>query len=95
MLYLAYPAPHTPWLPSEEFKGTTGAGMYGDFMAMVDANVKKVMDAFESAGMMENTLIIFTSDNSAGSRADICDEQTTATRTANACCAGRPLDPNR
>ena len=36
MLYLAYPAPHTPWLPSPEFVGKSGASMYGDFMMMVD-----------------------------------------------------------
>ncbi|MCA9049113.1 MAG: sulfatase-like hydrolase/transferase [Planctomycetaceae bacterium] len=30
-LYLAYPAPHTPWLPSEEFVGRSQVSMYGDF----------------------------------------------------------------
>lgn len=63
MLYLAYPAPHTPWLPSEAFEGTSGAGMYGDFMAMVDANIGRVLTALENAGMAENTMVIFTSDN--------------------------------
>lgn len=62
-LYLAYPAPHTPWLPSEEFAGISGAGMYGDFMMMVDDEVKKVLAALEGAGMQENTLVIYTSDN--------------------------------
>ncbi|RMG38031.1 MAG: arylsulfatase, partial [Planctomycetota bacterium] len=36
-LYLAYPAPHTPWLPDQRFRGSSGAGLYGDFAAMVDA----------------------------------------------------------
>jgi arylsulfatase A-like enzyme len=39
MLYLAYPAPHTPWLPSPEFVGKSGASMYGDFMMMVDSEI--------------------------------------------------------
>lgn len=63
MLYLAYPAPHTPWLPSEEFKETSKAGMYGDFMTMVDDEIGKVLSALEEAGMTEDTLVLFTSDN--------------------------------
>ena len=63
MLYLAYPAPHTPWLPSKEFEGKSGAGMYGDFLMMVDAEIGKVLSALERAGMKENTLLVFTSDN--------------------------------
>ncbi len=63
MLYLAYPAPHTPWLPSEEFKETSKAGMYGDFMTMVDDEIGKVLSALEDAGMTEDTLVLFTSDN--------------------------------
>jgi len=63
MLYLAYPAPHTPWLPSPEFEGKSGAGMYGDFMMMVDAQIGTVLDALDKAGMSENTLLIFSSDN--------------------------------
>ena len=62
-LYLAYPAPHTPWLPSEKFQGTSPAGMYGDFVTMVDAEVGKVVGALRSAGKLENTLLFFTSDN--------------------------------
>ena len=63
MLYLAYPAPHTPWLPSPEFEGKSGAGMYGDFMQMVDAQIGMVIDAMERTGMSENTLLVFSSDN--------------------------------
>ncbi|MEO2034286.1 MAG: arylsulfatase [Planctomycetaceae bacterium] len=63
MLYLAYPAPHTPWLPSEEFAGKSGAGMYGDFMMMVDAHIGRVLAALNDANMAKETLVIFTSDN--------------------------------
>jgi len=62
-LYLALPSPHTPWLPSEEFKGKSGAGMYGDFMTQVDAGVGRVLDALKAAGMEEDTLVLFSSDN--------------------------------
>ena len=63
MLYLAYPAPHTPWLPSQEFVGKSGAGMYGDFLMMVDAQIGRVIAAIRKAGMEKDTLLVFTSDN--------------------------------
>ena len=63
MLYLAYPAPHTPWLPSSEFQGSSQAGMYGDFMAMVDAMIGRVLKALDEANMSNETLLIFSSDN--------------------------------
>jgi len=62
-LYLAYPAPHTPWLPSESFQGISGASTYGDFMAMVDYMIGRVLKALEDTGMEEETLVIFSSDN--------------------------------
>lgn len=62
-LYLAYPAPHTPWLPSKEFRGKSGAGMYGEFAMMVDHMIGRVLQSLEDAGMAENTLVLFTSDN--------------------------------
>jgi len=63
LLYLAYPAPHTPWLPSPEFQGHSGAGLYGDFAHMVDAMIGRVFSALVAANMDQNTLLIFTSDN--------------------------------
>lgn len=63
MLYLAYPAPHTPWLPTPEFEGKSGAGMYGDFMMMVDHEIGRVLAALEASGMAGETLLVFTSDN--------------------------------
>lgn len=62
-LYLAYPAPHTPWLPNEAFVGKSGAGLYGDFAMMVDAEVGRVLAALQQSGMANDTLLIFTSDN--------------------------------
>lgn len=62
-LYLAFPAPHTPWLPSKEFQGTSEAGMYGDFITMVDAMIGLVLTTLENAGMADDTLVIFSSDN--------------------------------
>ncbi len=63
MLYLAYPAPHTPWLPSKDFQGRSKASLYGDFTEMVDAEIGRVLAALQSAGMTNDTLVIFSSDN--------------------------------
>ncbi len=63
MLYLAYPAPHTPWLPSPEFVGKSGASMYGDFLMMVDHEIGRVLDSLDEAEIAKDTLVIFTSDN--------------------------------
>ena len=63
MLYLAYPAPHTPWLPSPEFVGKSEVPMYGDFMMMVDHEIGRVMKALDKNDLAEDTLVIFTSDN--------------------------------
>lgn len=63
LLYLAFTAPHTPWLPTPEFAGKSGAGMYGDFVMMVDAQIGRVLAALEQADMTPDTLLIFTSDN--------------------------------
>ncbi len=63
MLYLAYPAPHTPWLPSQEFAGKSGAGMYGDFAMMVDNEIGRVLKAITAANMEHDTLVVFSSDN--------------------------------
>lgn len=63
MLYLAYPAPHTPWLPSKEFAGKSNVGMYGDFAMMVDHMIGQVLAALDHRGMKKNTLVFFSSDN--------------------------------
>lgn len=63
LLYVALPAPHTPWLPSEPFEGRSGAGMYGDFTMMVDHEIGRVLHALEKAGMADDALVIFTGDN--------------------------------
>ena len=64
-LYFPLPAPHWPWVPTEEFVGRSGAGKYGDFVVQVDASIGMVMDALERTGQAANTLFIVTSDNGA------------------------------
>lgn len=74
-LYLPLPAPHTPILPSEEFRGKSGLGEYGDFVLMVDAMVGRVMKAVEDSGEKDNTIIVFTTDNGCSPAAGIKELQ--------------------
>ena len=62
-LYLALPSPHTPILPTEKWKDKSGLNPYGDFVMMIDNYMGGLMKTIEEAGIEENTLIIFTSDN--------------------------------
>ncbi len=63
--YIALTSPHTPWLPSAAFQGKSKAGDYGDFVAQTDAALGSIVRAVDAAGLGNNTLIIFTSDNGA------------------------------
>ncbi|MDE0959991.1 MAG: arylsulfatase [Planctomycetota bacterium] len=64
-LYVALSAPHTPWLPAKKFQDIEGAGVYGSFVANVDAVVGEILDALDRTSMADDTLIFFTSDNGA------------------------------
>lgn len=62
-LFFPLTAPHTPWVPAEEFVGASEAGWYGDFVSEIDAVVGQLLDALERSGQAGETLVIFTSDN--------------------------------
>lgn len=62
-LYFPLTAPHLPWIPREEFAGSSQAGNYGDLTAEVDATVGRITALLDSLGITEETMIIFTSDN--------------------------------
>jgi len=63
LLYLALSSPHLPVAASAGWRGKSGAGVYGDFVAETDAAVGQVLEALERANAAENTLLLFTSDN--------------------------------
>lgn len=62
-LELCLSAPHTPWLPQESWRGTSGAGHYGDFVNQVDDEIGRLLTTLEAEGMAGSTLVVFTSDN--------------------------------
>nr|WP_319512618.1 arylsulfatase [uncultured Draconibacterium sp.] len=70
-LYLALPSPHTPILPTEEWQGKSGLNPYGDFVMMIDDYVGQMQEIIKEAGIEENTIVIFTSDNGCAPSAKI------------------------
>lgn len=62
-VYLAHPMPHVPIFVSEEREGHSGAGLYGDVIKEIDWSVGQVLEAIDKAGIDENTMVIFASDN--------------------------------
>ncbi|EPR66934.1 sulfatase family protein [Cyclobacterium qasimii] len=72
-LYFPLPAPHTPILPTTEFMGKSNTNMYGDFVLQVDDVVGKIVAELERKGVLENTLLIFTSDNGCSPKANFAE----------------------
>lgn len=62
-LFFAFNEIHVPRIPNERFKGKSSMGVRGDVIAQTDWMVGAIMDALEEMGLLENTLVIFSSDN--------------------------------
>ncbi len=61
--YVAHPQPHVPLYVSDKFKGKSQRGIYGDVIMEIDWSVGQIVDALTQHQLLNNTLIIFTSDN--------------------------------
>jgi arylsulfatase A-like enzyme len=69
-LYLPLNSPHTPIVPTKEWQGRSGINPYADFVMQTDWAVGQVLGALKNHGLVENTLVIFTSDNGCSPEAD-------------------------
>lgn len=70
-LYLPLASPHTPIAPNKEWIGKSGINLYADFVMETDAAVGQILAALDRAGVADNTLIVFTSDNGCSPSAKI------------------------
>lgn len=67
-MYLPLTSPHTPLAVNEQWRGRSGLNSdYADLVMETDAVVGRVLDSLEQAGLTEETLVIFTSDNGCAS----------------------------
>ncbi|GGZ87388.1 N-acetylgalactosamine-6-sulfatase [Algibacter mikhailovii] len=62
-LYLAHNMPHVPISASEQFRGKSEGGLYGDVIKELDWSMGEVLKTLREEGLEENTLVIFVSDN--------------------------------
>jgi len=62
-LYYAMNQPHVPRTPHPRFVGKSGMGPRGDVILEADWCIGEFMKTLETEGLLENTLVIFTSDN--------------------------------
>ncbi|HEY6325248.1 MAG TPA: sulfatase-like hydrolase/transferase [Candidatus Cybelea sp.] len=66
-VYLGYSEMHPPVAAHPDFAGKSPnrGGLYADMIAEMDYRVGQVVDAVKEAGIEDNTIIIFSSDNAA------------------------------
>ncbi|XP_065281400.1 N-acetylgalactosamine-6-sulfatase-like isoform X1 [Dermacentor albipictus] len=64
-LYWAPDATHAPVYSSEEFRGRSQRGPYGDAVMELDHGVGVILDTLRRTGAVNNTFVFFTSDNGA------------------------------
>ena len=62
-LYFAHNAPHVPLFPAAATKGQSPGGTYGDIVEEIDRSAGEVFAALDRAGVADNTLVMFLSDN--------------------------------
>lgn len=70
-LYYPMPAPHTPILPVKEFQGKSELSTYADFVMMVDHYVGEIVHSLKKNKIIDNTILIFASDNGIALWSDI------------------------
>lgn len=62
-LYYALHQPHVPRVPSKRFRGVTNLGPRGDVIVEMDWCIGELTDKLEELGILDETMIIFSSDN--------------------------------
>ncbi len=62
-VYLPHTMPHIPLYVSDQFRGTSNAGLYGDAVEEIDWSVGEILKTLKELQIDDRTLIIYTSDN--------------------------------
>ncbi len=62
-VYLANSMPHIPLLASDQFRGKSPRGLYGDVVEEIDHHVGRVLQTLRDEGLDKNTIVMFSSDN--------------------------------
>jgi len=62
-LFVAFTNPHHPVIPHPDFKGKSKGGAYTDALMEIDYNTGLILDAIDEAGIREETIFVYFSDN--------------------------------
>jgi arylsulfatase A len=62
-LYIPWNAPHSPVVPSKNWKGKSGLNDHADFVMQTDNSYGQIVNALKDNGFLNNTLVICSSDN--------------------------------
>ena len=71
--YYASPWPHGPVFAGDDFDGTTGMGTYVDCVTEFDTYLGTLFETMEELGVLEDTIIVFTSDNGPALEGSVAD----------------------
>lgn len=71
--YYATPWPHGPVFAGDDFDGKTGMGTYVDCVTEFDTYLGKLFDTMEELDVLDDTIIIFTSDNGPALEGSVAD----------------------
>lgn len=80
-LYFSPYVPHVPLAVSEDFQGSTEAGLYGDYVHELDHYIGKILNTLNSLDLKENTIVLFASDN--GSQFEVASSAIDMSKAAN------------
>lgn len=90
-LYYGLHQPHVPRVPNPKYVGKSGLGPRGDVIAEMDDTIGQLTAFLEKENLLENTILIFTSDN--GPVLD--DGYVDDAERRNRMCRHRPAGPLR
>lgn len=62
-LYIPHVMPHVPIFASDQFKGKSARGLYGDVVEELDWSVGEILKTLRDCDIDDNTLVLFLSDN--------------------------------
>ncbi|MBR5233992.1 MAG: sulfatase-like hydrolase/transferase [Clostridia bacterium] len=71
--FYASPWPHAPIFAGDDFDGTSGMGTYVDCVTEFDHYLGLLFDEMEKLGIMDDTIIVFTSDNGPALEGSVAD----------------------
>ena len=62
-VYVPHTMPHTKLAASENFRGNSERGLYGDVIEEIDHSVGRILSELEALDLVDTTFVFYTSDN--------------------------------